>query len=85
MLSYQLGHGWYVRSSDATWNFNLRHGTSTTMPLSAGLGKVWNLSGGMAINGSACGRMDDISAICSADRAIHLKVPDDAAVSDVEL
>lgn len=55
MLSYQLGAGWYVRSSDATWTFNLRHGTSTTMPLSAGLGKVWNLSGGMAINGSVAG------------------------------
>jgi len=47
ILSYQLGAGWYVRSSDATWTFNLRHATSTTLPLSAGLGKVWNLSGGM--------------------------------------
>jgi hypothetical protein len=55
MLSYQLGHGWYVRSSDAIWNFNLRHATSTRIPLSAGLGKVWNLSSGMAINGSAAG------------------------------
>ena len=55
MLSYQLGHGWYVRSSDATWTFNLRHATSTTMPLSAGLGKVWKLSDGAAINGSVAG------------------------------
>ena len=55
MLSYQLGHGWYVRSSDATWTFNLRHATSTTIPLSAGLGKVWKLSNGAAINGSVAG------------------------------
>jgi hypothetical protein len=55
MISYQLGHGWYVRSSDATWTFNLRHATSTTIPLSAGLGKVWNLSNGAAINGSVAG------------------------------
>jgi len=41
-----------VRSSDAIWTFNLRHATSTTIPLSAGLGKVWKLSGGTAINGS---------------------------------
>lgn len=55
MLSYQLGRGWYVRSSDATWTFNLRHGTSTTIPLSAGLGKVWKLSNGVAINSSVAG------------------------------
>jgi hypothetical protein len=55
MLSYQLGRGWYVRSSDAIWAFNLRHATSTTIPLSAGLGKVWNLSSGEAINGSIAG------------------------------
>ena len=55
MISYQLGHGWYVRSSDATWTFNLRHRTSTTIPLSAGLGKVWKLANEMALNGSAAG------------------------------
>ena len=55
MISYQLGRGWYVRSSDATWTFNLRHSTSTTIPLSAGLGKVWKLSNGVAINGSVAG------------------------------
>jgi hypothetical protein len=55
MLSYQLGRGWYVRSSDATWTFNLRGGTSTTIPLSAGLGKVWNLPDGEAINASIAG------------------------------
>src|SRR5579863_6892385 len=55
MIGYQLGHGWYARSSDATWTFNLRHATSTTIPLSAGLGKVWKLSNGAAINGSVAG------------------------------
>jgi hypothetical protein len=55
MLSYQLGRGWYLRSSDAIWTFNLRHGTSTRIPLSAGLGKVQNFSSGSAINGSVAG------------------------------
>ena len=55
MLSYQLGHDWYVRSSDATWNLNLRHGTSTTIPLSTGVGKVSKVSNGAAINGSIAG------------------------------
>lgn len=55
ILSYQLGHGWYVKSSDATWTFNLRHKTSTTMPLSAGFGKTWDLSKGCAIDTSASG------------------------------
>ena len=55
MLSYQLGDGWYLRSSDAVWSFNLRHATSTTIPLSVGLGKVWNLTDGEAINASLAG------------------------------
>ena len=55
MLSYQLGRGWYVRSSDAIWTLNLRHATSTTIPVSAGLGKVLNLSNSTAINSSVAG------------------------------
>jgi hypothetical protein len=55
MVSYQLGQGWYLRSSDATWTFHLRHGTSTTIPLSAGLGKVWRTAGGLALNASVSG------------------------------
>jgi hypothetical protein len=55
LLSYQLGRGWYVKSSDATWTFNLRHLTSTTMPLSAGFGRVWELSRGYAIDTSVSG------------------------------
>ena len=52
ILSYQLGRGWYVKSSDATWTFNLRHQTSTTMPISAGTGRVWKLSEDYAIDTS---------------------------------
>lgn len=55
ILSYQLGHEWYVKSSDATWTFNLRRHTSTTIPLSAGVGKVWELSSGYAIDTSFSG------------------------------
>jgi len=52
MLSYQLGRGWYVKSSDATWTINWRHNTSTQIPLSAGFGKVWKFSDGYAIDTS---------------------------------
>ena len=55
ILSYQLGRDWYVKSSDATWNINWRHNTSTTMPLSAGLGKVWKLSDGTSVDTSVSG------------------------------
>jgi hypothetical protein len=55
ILSYQLGNGWYLKSSDATWTLNLRHKTSTTMPLSAGFGKVWKLAKGYSIDTSGSG------------------------------
>ncbi len=55
ILSYQLGNAWYLKSSDATWTFNLRHNTSTTIPLSAGFGRVWSFSSGYAINTSVSG------------------------------
>jgi hypothetical protein len=45
LVSYTLGRGWYVKSADSTWTVNLRHGTSTTIPLSFGLGRVWKLPG----------------------------------------
>jgi len=52
---YQLGHGWYLRSRDATWTFNLRHNTSTEIPLSGGIGKVWEFSADSALNASLAG------------------------------
>jgi hypothetical protein len=55
ILSYQLSLGWYVKSSDATWTFNLRHHTSTTMPISAGMGRVWKLSRDYALDTSISG------------------------------
>jgi hypothetical protein len=55
MLSYQLGRGWYVKSSDSTWTINWRHKTSTQMPLSAGFGKVWKFGAGYAIDTSFSG------------------------------
>jgi hypothetical protein len=55
MLSYQLGRGWYLKSSDATWKINYRRKTSTEMPLSAGFGKVWKFGEGYAIDTSVSG------------------------------
>lgn len=45
LVSYTLGYGWYVKSADSTWTVNLRHGTSTTIPISCGLGRVWKTPG----------------------------------------
>jgi hypothetical protein len=55
ILSYQLGRGWYVKSSDSTWTINWRHKTSTQMPVSAGFGKVWKFDNGYAIDTSFAG------------------------------
>src|ERR1017187_926483 len=45
IISYTLGHGWYVKSSDSTWTVNWRHGSSTTIPISLGFGRVWKFEG----------------------------------------
>ncbi|MGC1344382.1 MAG: hypothetical protein WA854_18755 [Candidatus Binataceae bacterium] len=44
-ISYTLGRGWYVKSSDSTWTVNWRHGGSTTIPISLGIGRVWKFTG----------------------------------------
>ena len=56
IISYQLGHGWSLKSSDATWSFNLRHNTATTIPLSAGIGKVWKFSDDYAVDTAVSGQ-----------------------------
>jgi len=45
LISYTLGRGWYVKSADSTWTVNWWHGTSTTIPISLGFGRVWKLAG----------------------------------------
>lgn len=45
LISYALGQGWYMKSADSTWTVNWRHGSSTTIPISFGLGRVWKLPG----------------------------------------
>jgi len=55
ILSYQLGHDWYLKSSDATWTINWRHKTSTTIPMSAGFGKVWRFANDLALDTSISG------------------------------
>ena len=45
LISYTLGHGWYLKSSDSTWTINWRHGRSTTIPISLGFGRVFKLEG----------------------------------------
>ncbi len=54
-LVYQLGQGWYFRSRDATWTFNLRRRTASEIPLSAGIGKVWKLGEDRDVNASVVG------------------------------
>jgi hypothetical protein len=55
ILTYQLGNGWYLNSSDATWTINYRHNTSTTIPLSAGFGKTWDVANGYAVDTAVSG------------------------------
>ena len=55
MITYELPHGWYVSSSEATWKFNFRRETSTTIPISLGFGKVWKFSDDFALNSSLSG------------------------------
>lgn len=45
LISYTLGHGWYVKSADSTWTINWRHNTSTTIPVSLGVGNVYKTKG----------------------------------------
>jgi hypothetical protein len=45
IISYTFGYGWYVKSSDSTWRVNWRHGSSTTIPISLGFGRVWKFEG----------------------------------------
>jgi hypothetical protein len=45
LISYTLGHGWYVKSADSTWTINWRHNTSTTLPISLGVGNVYKTEG----------------------------------------
>jgi hypothetical protein len=50
LISYTLGHGWYVKSADSTWTVNWRHNTSTTLPTSLGVGNVWKSERGPELN-----------------------------------
>jgi len=50
ILTYQLGDGWYAKSSDATWTINFRHNTATQIPVSAGLGKGFYLGKGHSLD-----------------------------------
>ena len=55
MITYEFRQDWYVTSSDATWKFNFRHQTSTTIPFSAGIGKIWRLANDFDLNTSLSG------------------------------
>ena len=55
LLTYDLGRGWYLKSADANWRINFRHKSSTEIPLSAGIGKVWNAGQGCSINAALSG------------------------------
>ena len=46
-FSYRLGLGWYVKSTDSVWTINWHHRTPTTIPVSLGVGKIWQLDGQM--------------------------------------
>lgn len=51
LVIYNLPQGWYLRST-GTWNFAIAQGTYS-IPLGAGIGKVWLLQGGTSVNAFA--------------------------------
>ena len=55
MITYEFVQDWYVSSNEATWKFNFRHQTSTTIPISAGIGKIWRFENEFALNTSLSG------------------------------
>jgi len=55
LITYQLPDQWYLSSNEATWTWNFRHNTSTSIPFSAGFGKIWRLADDAWINTSISG------------------------------
>jgi len=55
IFSAYLGRGFYIKSADSTWATFLRHGQSTTLPLSVGLGNVIVREGWLPLNLSVSG------------------------------
>jgi hypothetical protein len=67
ILTYQIGHGWYLKSSHATWTFNLRHNTSTTIPLSCRIRQSVGTLERLRDRYLSFGRVDSLPAICQPD------------------
>jgi hypothetical protein len=55
ILNYDLMNGWYVTSSNANWKIDLKHKSSTEIPISVGLGKIWKMSNGYSANAAIQG------------------------------
>jgi hypothetical protein len=49
LITYELPDDWYLASNEATWTWNFRHNTSTSIPFSAGLGKIFRFSDDAAL------------------------------------
>src|SRR5262245_38589981 len=49
LITYELPNDWYLASNEATWTWNFRHNTSTSIPISAGVGKIFRFSDEAAI------------------------------------
>ena len=55
LLTYELPNEWYLASNEATWTWNFRHNTSTSIPFSAGFGKIFRFSDAAAIQAQVSG------------------------------
>jgi hypothetical protein len=55
MITYEFRKEWYLASNQATWKMNFHHRTSTTIPISAGIGKIWSIADDFALNTSLSG------------------------------
>jgi len=73
LLTYALPNDWYLASNEATWTLNFRHNTSTSIPFSGG-GQNRQIFGRGRDQGPAFRRVDTVSTIRSAGRAVHPEI-----------
>ena len=55
LITYELPDEWYLASNEATWTWNFRHNTSTSIPFSAAVGKILRFSDDAAIKAQLSG------------------------------
>ena len=74
LLTYELRNHWYGASNEATWTWNFRHDTSTSIPFSAGSRQNPQIFRRDCDQGPGFRRVDVVSTIRSAGRTVHPEI-----------